>query len=79
MTRPPVLFADTTDFVLKVRDTTLEPEYQAGDHVTVKQQATAELGQVVVALIGEGACLVRWPVEDARVLGVVTGMFRRLA
>jgi SOS-response transcriptional repressor LexA len=74
-----VLFAPDTDFVLKVRGTSLEPDYQAGDHVSVKQAGAAEPGQVVVALVGDGACLVRWPVEGARVLGVVTGMFRRLA
>lgn len=78
MTAPPVLFADDTDFVLKVKDSRLEPDYQAGDHVTVKQQTTAEPGQIVVALVGEGASIVRWPVEDAKVLGVVTGMWRRL-
>lgn len=78
MTGPPVLFAAATDFVLKVRDSRVEPDYQVGDWVTVRQQKTAEPGQVVVALVGDGAALVRWPVDGARVLGVVTGMFRRL-
>jgi SOS-response transcriptional repressor LexA len=79
MTETPVLFAEDTDFVLKVRDTTLEPDYQPGDHVSVRQAKTAEPGQIVVALVDEAAVLIRWPAEDARVLGVVTGMFRRLA
>lgn len=74
----PAVFAAETDFVLKVKDSRLEPDYQAGDYVTVKQQHTAEPGQVVVALFEEGAAVMRWPVEGAKVLGVVTGMFRRL-
>lgn len=78
MTAIPALFGDSTDFVIKVRTSHLEPDYQPGDHVTVRQQKTAEPGQVAVALIDGNASLVRWPVENATVVGVVTGMFRRL-
>lgn len=79
MTDTSVLFAPDTDYVIKVRASRLEPDYQAGDHVTVRQQKTAEPGAIVVALVDGGACVLRWPAEDARVLGVVTGMFRRVA
>lgn len=79
MTTPPALFADDTDFVLKIKDSHLEPNYQIGDHVSAKHAATAEPGDIVVVLVEEGASVRRWPVEDAKVIGAITGMFRRLA
>lgn len=75
---PDLLGARDTDHVLRMRGDAMAPGILAGDHLIVRQHAEAAAGQVVVALVEGVATLVRWPVEDARVLGVVTGMFRRL-
>jgi SOS-response transcriptional repressor LexA len=75
----PLLFADATDMAVRVRESRVLPDYQPGDWVSVREVAEACPGQVVVARFGDGSsALVRWPVEGARVLGVVTGMFRKV-
>lgn len=68
-----------TGNLLKVRDAVLAPDYQPGDHVWAVPASSAETGQVCVVGFEDGSTgLRRWPVEGARVLGVVVEMYRRL-
>jgi len=87
-------------FVLQVSgDSMIEDQIADGDYVIIRKQRTAQRGQIVVALTGEGeATLKRWfpekrrirlepanskmkpiYVKDAKVLGVVIGVVRKIA
>jgi repressor LexA len=86
-------------FVLEVQgESMIEDQIASGDYVVVQKQATANKGQIVVALTPDGeATLKRWfpeknrirlepanstmkpiYVKDARVLGVVVGVVRKV-
>lgn len=68
-----------SDRLVRVRCSDLKPEYQDGDWVQVRRQESAEDGQVCVVGLDDGTHLLRrWPVEGARVVGVVVEMYRRV-
>lgn len=58
----------TPHFALKVQgDSMINAGILSGDYVIVRQQATAEDGEIVVALLGEEATVKRFFKEDERV------------
>ncbi|GAV31336.1 SOS-response transcriptional repressors [Coriobacteriaceae bacterium EMTCatB1] len=94
----PAEFAGESTFILRVRgDSMIEAGILDGDFVVVRQQATADNGDIVVALIEDEATVKRFYreadrirlqpensamepiyVRDARILGKVVALFRRL-
>lgn len=69
-----------TEFLVRLRGDHLRPDYQNGDILTVRESAIAEEGQLAV-LVGDGdvATVGRFSAAGGlRVVGVVTGMNRRL-
>jgi repressor LexA len=60
-------YAQPTNYVLRVKgDSMIEDHIQDGDYIIVHQQATAEVGQMVVAFINGEATLKRYyPREDS--------------
>lgn len=94
----PAEFAGESTFILRVRgDSMIEAGILDGDFVVVRQQAIADNGDIVVALIEDEATVKRFYreadrirlqpensamepiyVRDARILGKVVALFRRL-
>ncbi len=94
----PTEFAGDSTFVLRVRgDSMVEAGILDGDYVVVRQQQTADNGDIVVALVEDEATVKRFYresdrirlqpensamepiyVRDARILGKVVALFRRL-
>ncbi|MDI6711805.1 MAG: transcriptional repressor LexA [Anaerosomatales bacterium] len=94
----PAEFAGESTFVLRVRgDSMVEAGILDGDYVVVRQQQTADNGDIVVALVEDEATVKRFYresdrirlqpensamepiyVRDARILGKVVALFRRL-
>jgi len=94
----PAEFAGDSTFVLRVRgDSMVEAGILDGDYVVVRQQQTADNGDIVVALVEDEATVKRFYresdrirlqpenramepiyVRDARILGKVVALFRRL-
>lgn len=94
----PAEFAGESTFILRVRgDSMVEAGILDGDYVVVRQQSTADNGDIVVALVEDEATVKRFYresdrirlqpensamepiyVRDARVLGKVVALFRRL-
>lgn len=60
-----------SEYAVMVRGDHLAPAIQHGDMLTVRQQDTAEPGQLAVVLEADGAARVRH-YETGTVLGVVT-------
>ena len=95
---PKSVFGDGNSFLLKVRgDSMVDIGICDGDMVVVKEQHTARDGDIVVALLEDGAtvksfyrekdCIRLQPhnpalepifTRDVQILGVVTGLFRRM-
>jgi repressor LexA len=94
----PAEFAGDSTFILRVRgDSMVEAGILDGDYVVVRQQPTADNGDIVVALIDDEATVKRFfrepdrirlqpenstmdpiYVREARILGKVVALFRRL-
>lgn len=94
---PASFFGDDSSFLLTVHgESMVEAGILDGDVLVVRAQDTADDGQIVVALLGDGAtvktyyrekdCIRLQPqnssmepiyTRDAKVMGVVTGLFRR--
>ena len=57
----PPMYAQPTNYVLRVKgDSMVEDNIQDGDYIIVRQQATAEVGQTVVAFLNGEATLKRY-------------------
>lgn len=95
---PTGVFGDGNSFLLTVRgESMIEAGILNGDVLVVREQSTAEDGDTVVALLGDGATVKEYYKEEdcvrlqprnssmepiftreAKILGVVTGLFRRI-
>ena len=63
----PTLLGNGTHFALRVQgDSMIEEGIQDGDYVIVRQQETADPGEIVVALLGEEATVKRLRKEGQR-------------
>lgn len=95
---PAAFFGDDSSFLLTVHgESMIEAGILDGDVLVVREQDTADNGQIVVALLDDGAtvktfyrekdCIRLQPqnssmepiyTRDAKIMGVVTGLFRSL-
>jgi len=64
----PIELADENTFILKVKgDSMIEAGILDGDYIVVRQQSTADNGDVVVAMLDDSATVKRFFREDGRV------------
>lgn len=64
----PPMYAQPANYVLRVKgDSMVEDHIQDGDYIIVRQQATAEVGQTVVAFINGEATLKRYYLRDGSI------------
>lgn len=65
---PVDIVGDSASFMLSVRgDSMVEAGINDGDYVVVKEQPTADNGEIVVAIIGDGATVKRFYKEKGRI------------
>ena len=65
---PTDIVGDAPSFALSVRgDSMIEAGINDGDYVVVKEQPTADNGEIVVAIIGDGATVKRFYKEKGRI------------
>lgn len=62
---PPAIYAEEGCFVLKVKgDSMVDAGINDGDYVIIRQQNSAENGEIVAALLGEEATVKRFYIEN---------------
>lgn len=69
-----------SEYLVRLRGDHLHPDYQNGDILTVRDAAQAEPGQLVVVVNGGNIARVHYytPQDEGTVIGIVTGMNRRI-
>jgi len=68
MSLPTEIVGEAPSFMLSVKgDSMIEAGINDGDYVVVKEQPTADNGEIVVAIIGDGATVKRFYKEKGRI------------